>query len=63
MLDGGADYAKAFAPAVTELFEVVFNFPKLFQVGRHLMKAGHYRLFRERAFMTWREVTTEQIAA
>ena len=30
----------------------------LFRVGRHLMQAGHYRLFRERAFTTWRDVTT-----
>ena len=29
----------------------------LFRVGRHLMQAGHYRLFRERAFTTWRDVT------
>ena len=35
----------------------------LFRVGRHLMKAAHYRLFRERAFTTWREVTTAQMAA
>ena len=35
----------------------------LFRVGRHLMKGTHYQLFRERAFMTWREVTTDQTAA
>ena len=30
----------------------------LFRVGRHLMKAAHYRLFRDQAFVTWRDVTT-----
>ncbi len=30
----------------------------LFRVGRHLMKAVHYRLFRDKAFATWRDVTT-----
>ena len=30
----------------------------LFRIGRHLMKAAPYRLFRERAFTTWRDVTT-----
>ena len=29
----------------------------LFRVGRHLLKAGHYRMFRARAFSTWQEVT------
>ena len=29
----------------------------LFRVSRHLMKAAHYRLFRDKAFTTWREVT------
>ena len=29
----------------------------LFRVRRHLMQAGQYRLFRERAFTTWRDVT------
>ena len=35
----------------------------LFRVGRHLMQAGHYRLFRERAFTTWRDVTMGLAAA
>jgi len=35
----------------------------LFRIGRHLMKAGHYRLFRDKAFATWRDVTAEPIAA
>ena len=35
----------------------------LFRIGRHLMKAAHYRLFRERAFMTWQNVTMDQAAA
>ena len=35
----------------------------LLRVGRHLMKAAHYRLFRDRAFMTWPDVTTELEAA
>ena len=35
----------------------------LFRVGRHLMKAAHYRLFRERAFTTWRDVTMGLAAA
>ncbi len=35
----------------------------LFRVGRHLMKAAHYRLFRERAFTTWRDVTMGMEAA
>ena len=30
---------------------------KLFRYGRHLMKAGHYRMFRARAFATWQQVT------
>jgi len=30
----------------------------LFRVGRHLMKAVHCRLFRDKAFATWRDVTT-----
>ena len=29
----------------------------LFRIGRHLMKAVHYRLFQDRAFATWQEVT------
>ena len=35
----------------------------LFRVGRHLMQAGQYRLFRERAFTTWRAVTMGLAAA
>ncbi len=35
----------------------------LFRVGRHLMRAVHYRLFRDRAFATWRAVTTDLNAA
>ena len=34
----------------------------LFRVGRHLMKAAHYRLFRNRGFAEWREVTCVQRA-
>ena len=34
----------------------------LFRLGRHLMSAIHYRLFRDRAFATWREVTCAQSA-
>jgi putative transposase len=34
----------------------------LFRRGRHLMRAAHYRLFRDRAFDQWREVTCVQIA-
>ncbi len=30
----------------------------LFRLGRHLMRAVHYRLCRDRAFATWRDVTT-----
>jgi putative transposase len=29
----------------------------LFQLGRHLLRAGHHRLFRQRAFGVWAEVT------
>jgi putative transposase len=29
----------------------------LFRIGRHLLKAAHYRLFRERAFSEWSGVT------
>ncbi len=29
----------------------------LFRLGRHLLKACHYRVFRSLAFSTWREVT------
>jgi putative transposase len=25
----------------------------LFRLGRHLMKASHYRIFRDRAFVEW----------
>jgi len=32
----------------------------LFRVGRHLMKAAHYRIFRDRAFSTWSMVTCAQ---
>jgi len=35
----------------------------LFRLGRHLMQAVHYRLSRDRAFTTWREVTTSLKAA
>ncbi len=35
----------------------------LFRVGLHLMKAAHYRVFREQAFTTWRAVTMEPAAA
>ena len=34
----------------------------LFRVGRHLMKAVHYRLFREQAFDTWWTVAIDQTA-
>ena len=29
----------------------------LFRIGRHLMRATHYRLFRSRAFECWQQVT------
>ena len=29
----------------------------LFRVGRHLLRAPHYRMFRSGAFSTWQEVT------
>ncbi len=29
----------------------------LFRVGRHLLKAHHYRMFRTRSFDTWQQVT------
>ena len=29
----------------------------LFRVGRHLLRACHYRMFRSRAFSTWQQVT------
>jgi len=32
----------------------------LFRIGRHLLKAAHYRLFGERAFSIWRRVTCVQ---
>jgi len=32
----------------------------LLRLGRHLMRALHYRLFRDRAFATWREATCAQ---
>ena len=35
----------------------------LFRIGRHLMKAVHYHLYRDRAFTTWREVTMSLNAA
>ncbi len=34
----------------------------LFRCGRHLMRAAHYRPFRDRAFDQWREVTCVQNA-
>jgi putative transposase len=35
----------------------------LFRVGRHRMKAKHYRSFRDRAFAVWHEVTCAQTVA
>ena len=35
----------------------------LFRCGRHLMRAAHYRGFREQAFVTWREVAELPLAA
>jgi putative transposase len=35
----------------------------LFRLGRHRMKAAHYRMFRDRAFALWREVTCVQNVA
>ena len=35
----------------------------LFRVGRHHMKAAHYRLFRDRAFALWQEVSCVQNVA
>ncbi len=35
----------------------------LFRVGRHMMKAAHYRWFRDRGFAEWREVTRAQRAS
>jgi len=32
----------------------------LFRLGRHLLKACHYRNFRERSFSVWQEVTCVQ---
>ena len=29
----------------------------LFRLGRHLIRAAHYRVFRARAFAQWQEVT------
>ena len=33
----------------------------LFRIGRHLMKVAHYRLFRDQAFVTWQDVTMDQL--
>ena len=33
----------------------------LFRMGRNLLKARHYRLFRQRAFADWREVTCARL--
>ena len=30
----------------------------LFRIRRHLMKAANYRLFRDKTFMTWQDITT-----
>ena len=35
----------------------------LFRTGRYLLEVAHYRLFRERAFMTWRAATTDRMSA
>ena len=35
----------------------------LFRIGRHLMKAAHYRLFRDKAFAAWQDVTMDQVTA
>jgi putative transposase len=32
----------------------------LFRLGRHLMKASHYRVFRDRAFLEWDGVSFVQ---
>ncbi len=35
----------------------------LSRIGRHLMKAAHYRLFRDKALATWQAVTMGQVTA
>jgi len=35
----------------------------LFRIGRHLLKATHYRELRERSFTSWNEVSYVQKAA
>ncbi len=42
LLDGGPDYAQAFIPVLTELFEVVFDFPKplVAAVNGHAIAGG-----------------------
>jgi putative transposase len=32
----------------------------LFRIGRHLMKAHHYRVFRSRSYSEWQQVTCAQ---
>ncbi len=53
-------YAAAHRTALRSVHGPINN---LFRIGRHLMQAVHYRLYRDRAFTTWREVTTSLKAA
>jgi len=49
------------SPAQAQRFLAVHTqINNLFRVGRHLLKATHYRLFRERAFSEWSRATCAQ---
>ena len=49
------------SPGQTQRFLVVYSHVhNLFRLGRHLVKACHYRHFRERSFSVWQEVTCVQ---
>ena len=45
------------SPAQAQRFLLVHGIVgNLFRVGRHLLRAVHYRLFRARAFDSWKQV-------
>ena len=46
------------SPAQLQWFASVHGaIQNLFRVGRHLLRSGHHRLLRRRAFVEWETVT------
>ena len=48
---------------VQKFLSVHTSINNLFRIGRHLMKAAHYKLFRDKAFATWRKAVSDQMTA